>query len=532
MTHPIDIPEIVANITLTKGDLFACIQVSHSWHNAFLATLWRHIHLKKSDTDSENNDALFQSLQRRADLIHTLAVDSIYPKSDLHYLELYFPLLKQLDLGFVQSNCNDLPRKFARSFLFLHGSHLQSLTVRNMLETRSTIGYEDDALDEHSNWEVLDGCKSGALSRLCLKKVDLVFDDMDDGSRQMLMGLDTLILVSVAFTSSRSRIIPDFHRVPQWPHRLTGCKIRHLAMIDCVPVPDQYQLLLDCSQELRSLEWKCLVYSSLAKFNPPLARDLKAGHWKNLESLSLRMNSLGDEVLAEILGAVGPLKDLVMGETAFGPSCTRALLDSDGGKHRATLESLSLSSCSNLEGSMVQEMLCSLPRLQRIRARELTLQSIQEDPRPWVCLGLKDFRLALVIHSGDLTSQEQASSQQTAFLDRLAMLRSLEVLELRRTFSLTGFNLYYQDLHLDKGLHRLWGLQNMRELRMIEQTGRRLGIEEAQWMTENWPRLKTVYLWRTPSTDSSDPVGSYFTDHGVKCYWKGVFPSQYNAWTF
>jgi len=534
MPHPLDILEIVLHLTefLSNRDLFACIQVSHGWHDVFLSRLWRHVHLKKSDTECENNGAMILSLRRHANLISTLTVDTIYPKSDLRYFELRFPRLQELDIGFLKSDLNDSPRLFVRDFLREHGSNLQSLTVRDMLETRRSAGHENMLLNQCSNWDILAGCSRGKLSKLGLRTVDLVFDEMDSDSQQIFLGLDTLILNDVVFTSSRSRIEPDQQRVPLWPHRLTGTKIRYLRMKDCVPISDQYQMLLDCSQELRSFAWECLGFSAMAMFHPPLVRHMKAGHWRNLESLSLRMNNLEEEILAEIIGTIGPLKDLVMDETHFGWSCTRMLLDAGDGKHRSKLESLSLLSCSNLQGSMVQEMLCSLPRLQRIRARELTLQSVEEDPRPWVCQELKDFRMALVLHSGKPKSRHLSWTQQTVFLDRLAALHCLEVLELRRTFSRNGLNLYYQELHLDKGLDRLRDLQSMRELSMIMKTGQRLGMEEAQWMVEHWPGLKTVYLSQSPSlAGPSDVIGDYFTGRGVKCYWKGAFPTYYNIWT-
>jgi hypothetical protein len=47
-------------------------------------------------------------------------------------------------------------------------------------------------------------------------------------------------------------------------------------------------------------------------------------------------------------------------------------------------------------------------------------------------------------------------------------------------------------MSLESGLHKLSTLKNLEELN-VTCLAVRIGVEEVQWMVENWPRLRVIY---------------------------------------
>ncbi|KAF9345259.1 hypothetical protein BGX34_004898 [Mortierella sp. NVP85] len=74
--------------------------------------------------------------------------------------------------------------------------------------------------------------------------------------------------------------------------------------------------------------------------------------------------------------------------------------------------------------------------------------------------------------------------------DRLARLTNLETLVLGEVYSK---GLYYTGLAmtLESGLHRLSKMTALKELHVPHMTAW-IGVEEVQWMTEHWPKLRVI----------------------------------------
>ncbi|KAK3811112.1 MAG: hypothetical protein J3Q66DRAFT_351063, partial [Benniella sp.] len=86
---------------------------------------------------------------------------------------------------------------------------------------------------------------------------------------------------------------------------------------------------------------------------------------------------------------------------------------------------------------------------------------------------------------------------QSQVYDRLARLTKLESLWLGESFS-SGSQFDSLELSLESGLHKLSGLKSLKELGVIS-LALKIGVEEVQWMAENWPELRTIYGMGLPN---------------------------------
>ncbi|GJJ71490.1 hypothetical protein EMPS_03840 [Entomortierella parvispora] len=531
MTRAFDLPELTTLIAqfLPKENLLACIQVSRQWHHVFLPSLWQRIVLRDGDTipTTTATDTVIQ-LHQHSDMIQSLrmplACGLFYtnPASDFYSPVvsdiLILPRLQELILSFAKSSRLMDDFRGARNFLLKNGHHLSSLEVSVMHEGRLDMS-------SLSFWGLFGGCKApdNRLSKLRLEGVRMVIDELDEASRQMLMRLDTLRLKSVHFLPHFSGPETEWPRLPQWPQRLTGCKVKKLDVVECAPVLVAYRLIQDC-QELRSLTWIYTEEPESVDLAPPLIQNLQAGLWPFLESLNLNINHLTDFRLAQLLEAVSPLKHLTLDISAFGDLSSIALLEAGSGKHSKRMETLSLSRCSALNGVMVQRFLCEMPHLKVLRANFLTQQNIEQDPRPWVCSQLEELRIAFLL---EVLSTLDVRLMTNVILDRLEGLSQLRILEfgkLRRTGSIVSktSNCVYMGLHLRYGLDRLKALSRLEELSLDEETEQDIGVKEAQWMVDNWPRLYTVRMRFASSCQKTKmAILDVFESQGMKKWWSG-----------
>jgi len=534
MCDPLNIPEVAALISrqLPNRVLFLCIQVCRQWHRAFLPTLWRRVDLALADIDFKDNSRIISFLTPQADLIQDLSIRGIKETSDLSYIQqrLYFPHLQSLRIEFHDPTGIHKAEQAASDFVRRHGQELWSLTVVKMKDM-GIRPYTPRASPVLTNWDILEGCcgtgPTQLLTSLTLKDATFSLEEMNEATGRLMMQLNTLILYKVHLARPPLKIEP-LHRQPEWLHRLTTrSRIRHLVMEGCFPTLDEFTLLLEC-QDIRSLKWICLGLA-VQILDPPFAKRLRERNWLYLESLTLKMNHLGDERLAEIIEAIGPLRDLTLEQSYFGMLSAKALLEAEGGKHRTKLETLSLRGSIYLEGAMVQRFLCELPSLQKIHAHRISVLDMEWDSRPWVCRKLREFLVGVVVreipHVTEYMALPSPSSDgssttppSTEFLSRLAELTDLRVLSIELGRNAQGLPRYeYQQIRLDCGLDRLKTLREMRELRVSEGTGQSIEMQEAVWMTDNWLKLDTIdltFAQRDATVKAS--LEWYFTKHRVQ----------------
>ncbi|GJJ71515.1 hypothetical protein EMPS_03865 [Entomortierella parvispora] len=513
MADPLSIPEVASLISnqLPSRILFLRIQVSRRWHRVFLPCLWRRVYLTSAEIGSKDSSQIVSTLTPHADLIQDLSIRDIKETSDLSYLQqhLYFPHLQSLKIGFHDPSGIRKARRAAGDFVRRHGRELWSLTIVNMRDMGRPLALKGGPSPVLTNWDILEGCCSTStdqhLTRLTIEDAAFSLEEMNEATGRLLMQLNTLVLIKVHL-GRPSLMIEPWERQPEWHRRLTTrSRIRHLVMEGCFPAPDEYVLLLEC-QEIRSLKWTCVGLAA-QMLDPPFAKGLRERNWLYLESLTLKMYHLGDERLAEIIVAIGPLRDLNMEQSSFGVLSAMALLESEGGKHRTKLETLSLRGSMHLEGSMVQRFLCEFPNLMKIHAHRISVLDMERDPRPWVCRKLREFRGGVVVRENsvipskeDLTSLSPSPDAvplvippSTEFLKRLAELTDLRVLSIELGRHAQGQARYeHQQLRLSCGLDNLKTLRAMKESWLSEETEQNIEIEEAEWMTKNWPKLDTI----------------------------------------
>ncbi|KAF9139518.1 hypothetical protein BGX30_007867 [Mortierella sp. GBA39] len=241
------------------------------------------------------------------------------------------------------------------------------------------------------------------------------------------------------------------------------------------------------------------------------------------------------------------LKSLVFAEKA-----ARALL-----KHSGTLENVRLDGCTSFSSELVQELLCSAPRLRRFDAmsrfrfsqidvvldakdvaRSMSGEGVEGEEKGWVCLGLESFKCRIggvprpdvltrtngrpftgPLHTTS-TSAESLQIQQQIYtqLSRLTDLRELVLghheVNLNYVMFLDemdtegeyydfdnpsqdiqgGYQYECLDMRLQSGMERLNALK---ALRRVEVEAMAVGFfeePEQKWVEENWKKLD--WNWR------------------------------------
>ncbi|KAG0043156.1 hypothetical protein BGZ83_011769 [Gryganskiella cystojenkinii] len=462
------------------------------------------------------------------------------------------------------------------------------------------------------------------LQSLTLNHIALCPRDLEEaGTRELLIGLETLVLKATVLHRNETTK-NEYQTLPLW--NLEGAKIRHLELVNCEHdypsdhLETEYGLLLDC-QKIRSLNWRrywqqiqrpVSVQSNLvggAEFLDEekgkvnvldlFPQDLRRGRWPFLERLDLQSTEIPDRAMAEILSSLGrPLRSLNAISTGFGPLCARALLgqpfdfDQDGKqghnvgmrawtgpKHSTALEVLYFHACHNVTSAMVQEFLCSFPKLQEFRARLLKEEDVLADPRPWVCKEIKVLELHFAMLN--LTTQVDGTGEtipvihvpqlvappfppfsptitkrtiptipgSTVLLDRLAELTQLVeyssgnhlytnrdrndliIGEDGRLFPSLLFRLegnydksscdhpdfahVNNDSYHGKGLDRLRTWRQLRRVKLID-PAQQIWLSDAKWMVDHWPLLEEVLSFRwNLMSPDQNEVKDCLNAHGV-----------------
>ncbi|KAK3811018.1 MAG: hypothetical protein J3Q66DRAFT_414464 [Benniella sp.] len=111
--------------------------------------------------------------------------------------------------------------------------------------------------------------------------------------------------------------------------------------------------------------------------------------------------------------------------------------------------------------------------------------------KPWKCeASLKVLKITIIGAHDPVGESLQGVELHDLVYDRLARLTKLETLSLGN-----GAYLDRPDclkMSLESGLYKLSGLTMLKELTLL--CGRtRIGVEEVQWMTRHWPRLRGIY---------------------------------------
>ncbi|KAF9098696.1 hypothetical protein BGX27_000747 [Mortierella sp. AM989] len=256
-------------------------------------------------------------------------------------------------------------------------------------------------------------------------------------------------------------------------------------------------LFLKASPELE--KWR------LPSVNPKVAEEIVAvlrQFCPKLREICLdgASSTLEDNLLAGFIDSCRPsgLRSFRIsfppGKDNFGPQCMGRLCATSttleivripvlGSSGLATLQHI-LSSCPNLrELSVLND-----PCYDGIESEAIFAQDILK--QPWITIKLEILRLPLTdVHAGEGKIQDK--DYQLDFIDQLAKLTRLQLLDLTIPIWSNGEPYTSPLFSLQYGLHLLEGLKELRLL-ILESHCNGVGRQELEWMCKHWPRLERI----------------------------------------
>ncbi|KAG0037457.1 hypothetical protein BGZ83_003451 [Gryganskiella cystojenkinii] len=234
-------------------------------------------------------------------------------------------------------------------------------------------------------------------------------------------------------------------------------------------------------------------------------------------------------------------------------------------RYLTALNVLFLQHCQHVTGTMVQDMLCSMPNLEFFQANYIAASDMARDGRNWVCTGLRELSLDFVVDNvpstvggeGPASSAEQEAVESHAnrrlhvseilVLTQLSKQRELEVLEMksRPSAALPANNAIFNPgnvnharpprsdiLRLDLQ-HGLELLQTLSRLRVLSRDDTSTTIEvtwksnEVKWAMAHWPKLQKLQGFKC--TDEAKILLKGYTGLVVQ-NWRVAEPATRQWW--
>jgi len=227
------------------------------------------------------------------------------------------------------------------------------------------------------------------------------------------------------------------------------------------------------------------------------------------------VNKPDDAAMAALLSGSRKGWKVVRLRSEFGTTTIDAL-----SKHSSTLMLLDIWKCDGTLSEDLARMLSSCANLHALVSTNFDAEDssvcaeidfkafIDLDPdtgapKPWKCEAfLKELKVIITgIPRPDMEGEDaveeaypgEGRETQGRVYDRLARFTNLKTLWLGDDESI--YYIWSLEMSLESGLGKLSGLKKLREVSVLR-TETRIGLEEAQWMTANWPRLRAIYgVW-------------------------------------
>ncbi|KAF9204646.1 hypothetical protein BGZ49_005050 [Haplosporangium sp. Z 27] len=198
-------------------------------------------------------------------------------------------------------------------------------------------------------------------------------------------------------------------------------------------------------------------------------------------------------------------------------------------KHFSTLESIYFRSSYHIGSLNVQEILASCPNLRIIEASQLAVIDVSNG-KPWVCTGLRVFRIGVVgtnkSSSGNNETTTMATRASTKWsvvfqqLSRLKQLKELDISEAEGMRSVCGGG---PQLTLSSGLEVLADLKQLQYIctKFIIQ---QLAVKDVDWILGNWTKLKVWQGLVIDDEDGAKALKRRLVKAGILCI---AFPIAY-----
>ncbi|KAK3810928.1 MAG: hypothetical protein J3Q66DRAFT_350547 [Benniella sp.] len=229
-----------------------------------------------------------------------------------------------------------------------------------------------------------------------------------------------------------------------------------------------------------------LVLVNVRPLQVPKLLSASRNGWKAVEFMSMHISGAAQEALEKHFSTLEVLHVTCSGFQKIGtPYLVKVL-----------------SSCPNLRVLIDHEVnACTIDIWRRFYAQVFA----DQDPktgllRMWACeSSLKVLKIkiegppAVVLNDRVEGSGTQRGLQDLVY-DRLARLTNLEILWLGKwPYDIAPhYQMNCLEMSLESGLHKLASLRKLEELSVLG-TRTKIGVEEVQWMTEHWPRLRVIH---------------------------------------
>ncbi|KAI1292717.1 hypothetical protein EDD11_008596 [Mortierella claussenii] len=511
--HPFEIPELLEPICqlFDTRDFLTCTLVCKKFHNALVPFLWRKIVIAPALPIPTK-----LGLKINKQYIQEFVFRGLYP-SDILELQACSRLqsITMQSLSVHGSSVEEDRILYGiANLIAAHGSTIKNLNLD--LHRQPWGQTPSTSTPPRVFWTALAACSK--LDSLILCNIEVQRGCMEKffqvWSIARSLSLNEVVVSKWSANHYSEAIRDSGELVLERSRELTisPCKDYHFVL------DDHYHSLATLLRKCINLEslvlagnWhprQDLPSSNVADFCGSLVKDT----WPlpKLNSLALNNLDVEDRDLAAVMQQLNVLKVLAAVSSGFGPLSLQALImnqavssagtfpgmDLQAGiapgtvlstrKLSDTIESLDLLYCSSVTSYMVQVILTSCPSLTSFYAPEVTVADIARGG-DWACTGMMELELHIKVDY-DLSSEEDAAMQRLAFA-RLGKLSKLKILGLTHGCSGEERTL---DLRRSAGLDLLSGLTSLSELYFESDYEQQMGVEEAQWIVENWTALVSI----------------------------------------
>ncbi|KAI8354825.1 hypothetical protein B0O80DRAFT_47673 [Mortierella sp. GBAus27b] len=406
----LDIPEVTALVAsfLESKDFARCVRVSKSWRAWLLPHLWKVIETRRSGPHPTD-------IYRHRHLIQVLSLyDDSAGLDKYHY---HYPHLRELTVAYSR-NAVERERKvsleFTEMFPFLVEVTLSGVNM------------------EGASWSMLSAHPH-------ISKLDLYFLSIDAADApEFWRACSTMESLRLCNITTKGNLVPA---------DVIFSRLRALYLCGLGSFQDELDLTIRCPL-LRELEWDAAHEDTQGL---PLFKDCE--YWPHLNNLTI-LYTLRDPDLVTILEGVGKevggLTHLCFECCYFKEKSHSAL-----GRRFSTLVEL------NLEGtcpsSMLQEILCSCPRLELLYGGDIFASDIVEGG-PWICQRLRELKFCVRV-------EESERNLQPEIFKRISALVGLEELNMRYPeVDDTETAKSVLEFRLDQGFGQLASLRQLRTL--------------------------------------------------------------------
>ncbi|KAG0285456.1 hypothetical protein BGZ97_007789 [Linnemannia gamsii] len=498
MARITDLPEEVialVGIHLNKNAVKFAIRTCWHLHNALNHLLWRQLTLP-----SRTGRFLLSAakIKENAHHIQQLEFRCHVPQE---YYSIHYPKVHNLTMV---GTSPPPPRTVSPETQLHHHPLLISLNPQFQVLTLRNI----DCSSSSNLWETI------CATLQHPKRLEVRFlGTMDKGvsdsfwrtcSRFEELNLD--VLEAECGETLPSLMFPDLKRLKLY---YGGC-FRHAAM----DMDDHLEWMKN-APNLEALEWRVGHY----RYFPigDLITALAGKAWPRLESFSLLFLPEPDDVWADIINVLPPLKRFQSNNRQFKEQSFARLQETQF----ETLRCLHVRDCVSFSSPMAFTVLVECVQLEEFHAPYIhaaDLRSKDSTGSDWACTGLRFLRLQVFTEKDDTGADELVFKQ----LSKLSQLKDLRLNKSSTAaYPATTQAVLEQKgmlrLQLDTGLSYLSTLKHLTKINFLN-TEQEMGADDVQWMLENWTSLEFMAGSFSEDADTQDELENMFWETSVD-YW-------------